>query len=65
MPASHPSDPSQEEIPDLIVRGGIVLTMVDGLVRFRDYNLYDAAALHSELLSAVRRMLRNPSCEGR
>jgi len=39
----------------------IVLTMVDGLVRFRDYNLYDAAALHSELLSAVRRMLRNPS----
>lgn len=39
----------------------IVLTMVDGLVRFRDYNLYDAAALHSELLSAVRRMLRNTS----
>ena len=36
MPASHPSDPSQEEIPDLIVRGGIVLTMVDGRAPLRD-----------------------------
>jgi hypothetical protein len=31
--------------------------MVDGLVRFRSYDLYDAAALHADLITACRRML--------
>jgi 5-methylthioadenosine/S-adenosylhomocysteine deaminase len=30
MPAKHPPVPPQEESPDLIVRGGVVLTMIDG-----------------------------------
>jgi 5-methylthioadenosine/S-adenosylhomocysteine deaminase len=30
MPASHPSDSPDEATPDLIIRGGIVLTMVEG-----------------------------------
>lgn len=37
----------------------IVLTMVDGLVRFKTYNLYDAGALYNELIEACRRMLQN------
>ena len=35
----------------------LLFTMVDGLVRFRNYNLYDSAALFPELISASRRML--------
>jgi len=37
----------------------ILFSMVDGLVRFKNYNLYDAGALYSELIASCRRMLRN------
>lgn len=37
----------------------IVFSMVDGLVRFRLYNLYDAGALYNELIASCRRMLEN------
>ena len=37
----------------------IVFTMVDGLVRFKLYNLYDAGALFNELIASCRRMLDN------
>jgi AcrR family transcriptional regulator len=36
----------------------IIYTMVDGLVRFKNYNLYDAGALFNELLQSCRRMLQ-------
>ncbi|OEU69073.1 MAG: TetR family transcriptional regulator [Desulfovibrio sp. S3730MH75] len=36
----------------------IVFTMVDGLVRFKNFNLYDAGALFNELIDSVRRMLK-------
>lgn len=36
----------------------ILFTMVDGLVRFKNYNLYDAGALFNELMHACRRMLQ-------
>lgn len=38
----------------------ILFSMVDGLVRFRNYHLYDAGALYAELISACRRMLKSP-----
>lgn len=42
----------------------LLFSMVDGLVRFRNHNLYDAASLYPELISASRRMLsRGPSEE--
>jgi AcrR family transcriptional regulator len=41
----------------------LVFTMVDGLVRFRHFNLYDASALHGEMISACRRMLQPRSEE--
>lgn len=42
----------------------LLFTMVDGLVRFKNFNLYDAAALFPELIAASRRMLStNPSEE--
>ncbi len=37
----------------------IVFTMVDGLVRFKNFNLYDAGALFNELIESVRRMLKS------
>lgn len=37
----------------------LLFAMVDGLVRFKNYHLYDAGALYAELISACRRMLRN------
>ena len=37
----------------------IILSMVDGLVRFKTYNLYHAGALYEELMGACRRMLKN------
>jgi AcrR family transcriptional regulator len=37
----------------------IIFAMVDGLVRLKTYNLYDAGALYSELVEACRRMLHN------
>lgn len=36
----------------------ILFTMVDGLVRFKNDNLYDAGALFNELLRTCRRMLQ-------
>jgi hypothetical protein len=36
--------------------------MIDGVVRFNTYNLYEAGSLYDELLAACRRMLKvNPS----
>ena len=37
----------------------IIFSMVDGLVRFKTYNLYDAGALYNELIASCRRMLQN------
>lgn len=36
----------------------ILFTMVDGLVRFKNYNLYDASALLDELMKSCRSMLQ-------
>ena len=36
----------------------ILFTMVDGLVRFKNHNLYDAGALFNELIRMCRRMLQ-------
>ena len=36
----------------------VLFTMVDGLVRFKNYNLYDAGALFNELMKSCRRMLQ-------
>ncbi|CCO25318.1 TetR/AcrR family transcriptional regulator [Maridesulfovibrio hydrothermalis] len=36
----------------------IIFTMVDGLVRFKNFNLYDAGALFNELIESVRKMLK-------
>lgn len=36
----------------------IIFTMVDGLVRFKNYNLYNASALLDELMKSCRRMLQ-------
>ena len=37
----------------------IIFSMVDGLVRFNTYNLYDAGALYNEVIESCRRMLKN------
>lgn len=37
----------------------IIFTMVDGLVRFNSYDLYNAAALCGDLISSIRRILVN------
>ena len=37
----------------------IVFTMVDGLVRFDTYEVYDSGTLYDELLDSCRRMLQN------
>jgi len=37
----------------------IIYSMVDGLVRFNTYNLYDAGALYNEVIESCRRMLVN------
>lgn len=42
----------------------IVFSMVDGLVRFKLYNLYDAGALYNELIASCRRMLENKPATG-
>ena len=36
----------------------ILFAMVDGVVRFNTYNLYEAGTLYDELLAACRRMLK-------
>jgi len=43
----------------------ILFSMVDGLVRFKTYNLYDPGGLYHELISACRRMLGNTQCRGK
>jgi AcrR family transcriptional regulator len=42
----------------------VLFAMIDGVVRFNTYNLYNAGALYDELLASCRRMLKaNPSKE--
>jgi hypothetical protein len=36
----------------------IIFGMVDALVRFNTYNLYDAGALYDELINSCRRILK-------
>ena len=36
----------------------IIFSMVDGLVRFKTYNLYDAGSLHKEFIDLCRSMLQ-------
>lgn len=36
----------------------IIFSMVDGLVRFKTYNLYDAGSLHKEFIELCRSMLQ-------
>jgi AcrR family transcriptional regulator len=38
----------------------IIFSMVDGLVRFNTFRLYEAGALYNELIQSCRRMLQNP-----
>ena len=37
----------------------IIFSMVDGLVRFNTYKLYDAGALYGELITSCRKILQN------
>lgn len=37
----------------------IILSMVDGIVQFKNNNLYDAGALYNELIASCRRMVEN------
>ncbi len=37
----------------------IIFSMVDGIARFKTYNLYDAGALYNELIESCRRILQN------
>jgi AcrR family transcriptional regulator len=37
----------------------IIFSMVDGLVRFNTFRLYEAGALYNELIESCRRMLQN------
>lgn len=39
----------------------IVLSMVDGVVQFKNNNLYDAGALYNELMASCRRMVEKRS----
>ena len=41
----------------------LVFTMVDGLVRFNTYNLYDATSLYGDLIASIRRMLQTSVSE--
>lgn len=42
----------------------VLFAMIDGVVRFNTYNLYEAGALYDEVIAACRRMLKsNPSKE--
>ncbi len=40
----------------------ILFSMVDGLVRFDTYNLYDAGSLYNELIESCRKMLQPNLC---
>ena len=37
----------------------IIFSMVDGITRFKTYNLYEASALYNELIASCRRILKN------
>ena len=37
----------------------IIFTMVDGLVRFNTYNLYDAGSLYDEVVQSCRILIQN------
>ena len=37
----------------------LILSTVDGIVRFKNCNLYDAGALYNELIATIRRMAAN------
>jgi hypothetical protein len=37
----------------------IIFTMVDGLVRFNTYNLYDAGVLYDDVVLTVHTILQN------
>lgn len=37
----------------------IIFTLVDGLIRFKTYDLYDPAALYDDLIASVRKILTN------
>jgi len=52
---------SDGSIADLPTRKTALLlfSMVDGLVRFKNYHLYDPGALYAELITASRRMLKS------
>ena len=39
--------------------GLLILSTVDGMVRFKNCNLYDAGALYNELIAVIRRMAAN------
>lgn len=41
----------------------IIFSMMDGLVRFNTFRLYEAGALYGELIESCRRMLQNPVSE--
>jgi len=41
----------------------LVFTMVDGLMRFKSCNLYDASALYSEVIDVSRRMLQGKNAK--
>ena len=41
----------------------IVFAMIDGLVRFNTFNLYDAGTLYEELIASCRRMLQPPGAD--
>jgi hypothetical protein len=40
----------------------IILSMVDGLVRFNTFRLYEAGALYNELIESCRKILQHPIC---
>ncbi len=42
----------------------LVFTLVDGLVRFNTYSLYDAGSLYGGLITALRRMLASDTYKG-
>ncbi len=51
-------DGSMEELPARKT-ALVIFSMVDGIARFKTYNLYDANSLFTEILGACRRMLQS------
>ena len=42
----------------------LIFTMVDGLVRFNTYSLYDAGSLYGDLIASIRRLLQPDDRKG-